>query len=76
MMGGCHSSPARYTRAMVDAYERTSQEAIRLFLSHRISFQACEVALKTAPSVIITEVTDKELIAVTVLALKNSEAFI
>lgn len=47
---------------------------IELFLHHSIGYSECTAALKAAFGAVITEVTGQELIAVTVLAVRNSEA--
>jgi len=59
--------------AMLEAYERRSRELIELFLARSISYSDCMADLKTAFGSVITKVTGKELLAVTVLAMKNQE---
>jgi hypothetical protein len=54
-------------------YESRTQEVIRLFLNHTISFPECIAALDKAFGAIITEVTGKDLLALTALALANNE---
>jgi hypothetical protein len=55
------------------AYERRTQEVIRLFLNHSISFPECIAELDKAFAAIITKVTGKDLLALTALALANNE---
>ena len=64
----------RYTQAMLEAYEQRSREVIEMFISHRISFEECKAELDDAFGDVITKVTGKDLLAVTVLATKNSDA--
>jgi hypothetical protein len=61
-------------QAMREEYERRSREVIERFLNHNLSYQECTAALKAAFGAVITELTGAELIAVTVLAVRNSEA--
>ena len=46
---------------------------IESFLNRSISYSDCMAGLKTAFGSVITEVTGKELIAVTVMAMENQE---
>ena len=59
--------------AMLEAYERKSREVIELFIARSISYSDCVAGLKSAFGSVITEVTGKELLAATVLAMKNEE---
>jgi hypothetical protein len=61
-------------QAMREEYERKSREVIDLFLNHGISYEECTAALRAAFGAVITEVTGKELIAVTIQAVRNNEA--
>jgi hypothetical protein len=58
---------------MMKDFEHRTQETIRLFLNHSISYPECVAALDEAFLAIVTKVTGKDLLDLTALTVANHE---